>query len=113
MEVRDILEEALMRVRLVVISKTGPAPTVRPASAPLEVRITSDDKVQVGGLTLTVDEFLAKAAERLKGVERVDLVLEPQSSPRAVAEVMTGVRAQGAQVNLLHADTSTKGSGGK
>jgi len=104
MEVRDILQEALMRVSLVVIPKAGPAVPVKLAATPIEVRITADDKVRIADRVVTVDEFRAKAAELLKGAERISLVLEGQSSPKAVAEVMLAARVAGAQVEIVHAD---------
>jgi len=105
MEVRDILDQALMRVSLVVITKEGPAPPPAPAAAPVDIRITADEKVRVGDKSITIDEFRTKAAELLKGAERVRLVIDAQSSPKAVAEVMLAARLAGAEIEIVHADT--------
>jgi biopolymer transport protein ExbD len=103
MEVKAILQEALMQVSLVVLQKAGPA-AARPA--PVEVRITADDAVRLGNRTITVDEFRARTAEFLKSAEVVNLILDPKASPKAVAEVMAAARITGAQVYLLHDEPS-------
>jgi biopolymer transport protein ExbD len=104
MEVSRLLKEGLMQVSLAVIEKGGAAAAARPAA--LEVRVTADDKIRLGNQTVTVDEFRAKTAEFLKGHERINLILDVQASPKAVAEVMAAARMAGAQVNLMHGDPS-------
>jgi biopolymer transport protein ExbD len=102
MEIRDILRDALMQINLVVLKPASatPAAPAKPAAPPLEIRLTDDDKVGLGGKTVSVEEFRAKAGDLLRGVERVNLTVDARTSPKAVAEVMSAARDHGALVNL-------------
>lgn len=109
MEVHDLLRDALMKVTLSVLqAPAAPAAVEKPAAVPLEIRITPDDKVNVAGKTLTVAEFRAKAAELLKGVERVNLAPDAKAAAKTVAEVMSIARDQGAFVALVRSDQDNK-----
>jgi len=102
MEVKAALEDALMRVRLMV---AGPE---KPAAAPLAISLTADGKVRVAGAALTLEAFRAKAPELLKGVTQVNLTAEAGASAKAAEEVMTIVRGLGVSVALTHAAETTK-----
>jgi biopolymer transport protein ExbD len=87
-----------MQVRLVVLKPQAPAPAR--AEPPLEIVITDDGKVRVGGAALAPKAFCAKAKELLKGAERVRLKADAKASMKTVAEVMAAVRDQGVAVSL-------------
>jgi biopolymer transport protein ExbD len=101
MEVKAVLEDSLMRVRLMVAGGPGPA-------APLAISLTADGKVRVAGVALTLEEFLAKAPELLKGVTQVHLTAEAGASAKAAEEVMTIVRGLGCSVEMTHAADPSK-----
>jgi biopolymer transport protein ExbD len=111
MEVKAALEDALMRVRLMV---AGPE---KAAAAPLAIFLAADGKVRVGpsrasgssdDKAVSLEEFRAKAAELLKGVTQVNLTAEAGASAKAAEEVMGIVRGLGATVELLRAAEPTK-----
>jgi len=103
MEVHDLLNDALMQVRLTVF-RPKPLPAAGQAEAPaLDIAVTADDRVRAGGKTWTLQEFQAGAADLLKGVTRVSLTAESKASAKAVAEVMAIVRSLGPAVSLVHA----------
>ena len=97
MEIYNILRDALMNIHMAVLEPGAPA---KPALASLEVQLTADDKVRVGGKTFSVEEFRAKAGELLKDVDRVYLAVAAKTSPKAVAEVMSAARDRGATVSI-------------
>jgi len=102
MEVKAALEDALMRVRLMV---AGPE---KAAAAPLAISLTADGKVRVGDKALALDEFREKAAELLKGVTQVNLTAEAGASAKVAEEVVTIVRGVGCSVALTHAAEPAK-----
>jgi biopolymer transport protein ExbD len=102
MEVKTALEDALMRVRLMV---AGPE---KAAAAPLVISLTADGKVHVGGAALALEAFRAKVAELLKGVTQVNLTAEAGASAKAAEEVMGLVRGLGVSVEIMRAKETTK-----
>ena len=99
MEISAILRDALMNVHLAVLKNAGPG-AGNPAGPPLAISVTADDKVRLGGRTMTVDEFKAKAAELLKGTERAVLTADAKASAKTVAEVMAAARGHNVSVTL-------------
>jgi hypothetical protein len=81
----------------------GPGP-----AAPLAISLTADGTVRVAGVALTLEEFLAKAPELLKGVTQVHLTAEAGASAKAAEEVMTIVRGLGCSVEMTHAADPSK-----
>lgn len=106
MEIHDILRDSLMQVRLVVLQATPAAAPAKPAGPPVEVAVSADDKVTVGGKTMSVEEFRAKAGDLLKGAERVNLKVDAKTSAKTVAEVMSAARDLGARVTIIHAEAA-------
>ncbi len=98
MQVNDILRDALMRVRLVVLKPPSAAPGQ--TGPPLEIVVTADEKVRLGETSLAPKEFCAKVKDLLKGAKRVRLKADAKASMKTVAEVMAAVRDQGAAVSL-------------
>lgn len=103
MQVHDILRDALMKVHLVV-RRPQEQPKPEKQTPPLGIIITAQDQVQVGAERLSVEAFRAKAADLLKGVERVNLAADPKASMKTVAEVLAIARDQGAAVALTRTD---------
>jgi biopolymer transport protein ExbD len=97
MEVHDLLRDALMEVTLKVFKPAPAGAASPPAAAPLEIALSADDKVRTKGLTLSLEEFRAKAGELLKDVQRVHLAVQKTTSAKTVAEVMAIIRDGGVQ----------------
>ena len=104
LEVYDTLRDALMRVYPVALS---PKATGRDAAAPLAVTVTADGKVRVGGETLTMEEFRAKATTLLKGAEKVAVSAEKSAPENAAMEVVAVAREQGAVVTITRSEAAT------
>jgi biopolymer transport protein ExbD len=100
MQVHDLLVDALMRVRLVVLQPQAAATGGGPAAPPLAILVVADDKIQVAGQTLTLQEFRAKAEQLLKGVAQAALTVRKEASYKTVAEVMTIARECNVDVAL-------------
>ncbi len=98
MQVNDILRDALMQVRLVVLKPEAPPPGQ--TGPPLEIVVTADEKVRLGETSLAPKAFCAKVKDLLKGAERVRLKADAKASMKTIAEVMAAVRDSGAAVSL-------------
>jgi biopolymer transport protein ExbD len=94
MEVYDILGEALMKTKLVVL---------RP---PATLTVSAESKVRVAGETLSLEVFTARAEKLLKGVQRVDVVADAKAEPKAVKAVVDVVRMLGLRVNMHKPETA-------
>jgi len=101
LQVYDTLRDALMRVYPVALS---PKATGQDAAAPLAVTVTADGKVRVGGETLTMEEFRAKAATLLKGAAKVAVSAEKSAPEKAAMEVVAVAREQGAIVTITRGE---------
>jgi biopolymer transport protein ExbD len=108
MEVNDICRGALMRVTMFVLAPAK-QPVAGPAqSPPLELAITADDQVRVGGQKITIQALREKAAAVFKGAERALLVPEKGASFKTVAEVMTIAHDQGVPATVSQAAAPPK-----
>jgi biopolymer transport protein ExbD len=105
LQVYDTLRDALMRVYPVALS---PKATGRDAAAPLAVTVTADGKVRVGGETLTMEEFRAKATTILKGAAKVAVSAEKSAPEKAAMEVVAVAREQGAIVTITRGEAATE-----
>jgi biopolymer transport protein ExbD len=92
LEIHEILREALMKTKMVII---------RPAVA---LTVTAEGQVQVGREKLSVAEFTARAEKLVKGATRVDVAADPKADPKIVKAVMDTVRGQGAPAYLKKAE---------
>jgi biopolymer transport protein ExbD len=92
LEIHEILREALMKTKMVLI---------RP---PVALTVTAEGKVQVGSEKLSMDEFAARAEKLVKGAARVDVAADAKADPKIVKAVMDAVRGQGARVYLKKAE---------
>lgn len=104
METSDILRNALMQVRMVVLLPKGAAAPAEEAKPTLKIVVTADDQVVVGTARMSAAEFRAKAGDLLKGVERVSLLVDAKAAMKTVAEVMAVARDSGAAVTLARED---------
>ena len=105
LQVYDTLRDALMRVYPVVLL---PKATGRDAAAPLAVTVTADGKVRIGGETLTMEEFRAKATTILKGAAKVAVSAEKSAPEKAAMEVVAVAREQGAIVTITRGEAATE-----
>ena len=93
LQIRDILEDALMTVRLVGIKAEA---LKTPGKAePVTVTLTADEKVRVGGKTLSVEDFRKQAGALLKGASRVTLAADPKAPQKTVVDLLTICREAG------------------
>jgi len=92
MQAYDLLRDALMRVYPAVLQ---PKVSASATAAPPAVTVTADGKVRVGGQTLVLEEFRAKAATLLKGAETVAIGAERSAPEKTVAEVLGVARELG------------------
>ncbi len=106
MEVNDILRDALMQVRLIVMRPAAekPAPA-KPAAPPLAITLTADDRVRIRSETMSLEDFRAKAGELLKGAERAVLATEDKASMKTAAEVMSIARDHNVVVTVSRGET--------
>ncbi|MBM4016740.1 MAG: hypothetical protein FJ288_00180 [Planctomycetes bacterium] len=104
MEVHDILRDALMQVRLMVLQ---PAPVqAKPPGPPLAVAVEADDRVRVADKTYSLEVFGSKAATILAGVERASITAGKAVSFKTVAEVMVIIRGQGVAATLVRSEAA-------
>jgi len=106
-QVRDILEDALMTVRLVAIK----ADAVKAAGGKGEavtVTLTADEKVRVGDKTMSVDDFRKQAATLLKGASRVTLAADPKAPQKTVVDLLTICREAGVTAVIGKAGAAEK-----
>ncbi len=98
MQIHDILRDALMRVTFQVLPEEKPSPG--PVAAPVEIVITRDGTIRIGGETLGLEEIASRAGELLAGAERAILVPENGASWKTVAEMMEIARQAGVTTTL-------------
>jgi hypothetical protein len=103
LEVYNLLRDALMKVHPALLA---PKATDSAVAAPLAVTVTADGKVRIGGQTLTVEEFRAKAPTLLKGAEKVAIGAEKAADQKTVVEVLDIARQTGASAVISHGEAT-------
>ena len=108
MQMKDLLEDAMMQVRLLVLppaeGEAAQPPPAAEAETPLLVTLTAGGEVRVGGQTLSLADFRAKAGDLIKPGARLMLEAEPTTPWQAVADVLAVARDHYAVVTIGRAE---------
>ena len=102
MAVRQVLNDALMRVTLALYTPQPDTPG-QAAPPPLEVRVTADDQVTVGGKSLSLKAFREQLGDLLGSARGIHVRADAATSASTVAAVMAAARDAGVSVILSRA----------
>jgi biopolymer transport protein ExbD len=106
MQVKEVLEDALMQVELIVLPPAAagqPPQTAGAASAIPAIEVTAEGKVRTGEKTLTLQEFRLQAGELLKDTRQLALTVDPKTPWETVAAVLEIAREHNVAVTISRA----------
>jgi len=99
MKVQRMLRDALMQVRLALYEPKAEG-AASEKTPPLVVTVTAEDRVTVGGKSMSAKDFRKQVGDLLGKATRLDLRAEPGTAARTVAEIMAAARDAGASVTF-------------
>jgi biopolymer transport protein ExbD len=108
MQVKEVLENALMQVELIVLEPAAagqPPQTAGAASAIPAIEVTPEGKVRVGEKNLTLQEFRLQAGELLKDTRQLALTVDPKTQWETVAAVLEIAREHNVAVTVSRAES--------
>jgi biopolymer transport protein ExbD len=98
MQVREILDNALMRTTMAVLPPLGAKAEAAPPA--VQILLTDDGSVHLPDGRVTVADLKAKAGSLLRDVRRADLWAESTTPAATVTEVVSALRDAGIAVTL-------------
>ncbi len=107
LKVQRLLRDALMQVHLALYEPKAEQPDAD-AAPPLEVAVTAEDTVKVGGKSLSLKAFCQQIGDLLGDARAIHLRADPATSARTVAQIMAAARDAGASVTFSREGKKTE-----